>query len=555
MARSSAGSSLQAYSVFSFSRGLDLKTSPLKLALLKGQDALVRAQNAVYTASGAAGKRLDAPLLNTAPVGAINTIPNVLLGGLGDWTSSDDTKFLPTAGFLPTGETAAITGGTEFVKSDGTRIVVVGTDSGKLFTVATTGAGTEILSGLTTGTKWYFETYNDKLICCNRADAPRKYDGTTVALLGGTPPTKGGPVKKHGNRVFMLDGDAPSDVVWSALNNEEDWTTPTSAGRASISTNDGSTLKDLVPSINELVLLKEARPYRLQGTSPSTFTITNVVPTTGSVGAVSTQAAVFAINQVWYAARNGMVSLVGVQQFGDLRESFASDKIRPYWEPGSEQQLALNQLANCVMQYDTQWNRMYLAVDSNNDGQNDTMLVYDLTTKGWSVWNGLAICSMWPVLNPTTGISEIWAGGYDGRIRVLNRTGATEAIDCRIAHLSCLDTPGVEKSVRHLFLYFKEQGNNIVNVRTQLDFGAGGSQVFTASLLGASKTLGVNWVLGQDPLGIKEQIVKRLDTHGTGEFLEVEVSHAGPGVPFIWYGYEALHRPRRVVRRGTAAVS
>jgi hypothetical protein len=550
-----ADASLKPYSVFSFTRGLDLKTSALKLALLKGQDALVHAQNTVYTAAGAVSKRLDAALLNPSPVDALSTASSFLMLGLGDFVTGNDAPYFQTLGLLASGSTGTtITGGIEFVKSNGDRIVVVGTSTGKRYTVSPTGAGTEIQTGLTTGTKHYFESYNDKLIMCNRSNAPSKFDGTTVSALGGSPPTKGGPVKKHGNRIFFLDGDEPSDIVWSALDAEEDYTTATNAGRASISPNDGSDMIDMVPSINELVLLKGARPYRLQGTSPSTFTIANVVPTTGSVGAISTQGAIFAVNQVWYAARSGLVSLVGVQQFGDLRESFASDKIRPYWEPGSAVQLSINRLVDAVVAYDPQWNRIYQSVDTDNDGQNDTLLVYDLTTKGWSVWDGIGVASMWPVLNTDSGITEMWAGGYDGRIRVLNRPAAEEATEWRVSHLSCLDSPGVEKSLRHIFMYFKEGGNHLVDVTVKTDFGGGG-QVYQASLLGASHTLGVNWVLGVDPLGTRSQIVKRIDTHTTGEFFEIEVANNDVGAYPVWYGFETLARNRRVVRRGTAGVS
>jgi len=367
-----AAGQLQSYSVFDFARGLDLKTSPLKLALLKAQNALVRAFNAVYTASGAVSKRWDLQAATSSSLGA----------------------------------TVVITGGVEYAPSTGTHVVVVGTNDGRLATISTSGgAPTQILSGKTSSTKWYFAQYHDKLLIGNRADAPLKFDGTTVGALGGTPPAKGGPVAVHGNRVFWLDGTNTSTVTWSALNAEEDYTTATNAGAAEISPQDGSALRDLVPSLNELVLLKESRPYRLQGTAPTTFTIANVVPTVGSVGASSTQAAVFAVNQVRYASLAGVVSLTGVQQFGDLREAMDSDKIGPYWEPGSEVQLTMTSLANAVMVYDPQWNRMYLAVDTDADAKNDTVLVYDLATKGWSVWDGVAVASMWPVRNPTSGIT------------------------------------------------------------------------------------------------------------------------------------------------------
>src|SRR6266403_1600872 len=63
--------------------------------------------------------------------------------------------------------------------------------------------------------------------------------------------TSGGVTKRYDQTKF----------TWSALNNEEDYTTATNAGSAIISANDGGTLMDLVPSVNELILIKSNRPY------------------------------------------------------------------------------------------------------------------------------------------------------------------------------------------------------------------------------------------------------------------------------------------------------
>jgi len=553
MARQSARGqgNLENYAVFSFDRGLDVKTSPLKRAVLARQDALVKAKNGVLSTAGAVSKRLDAALKTVTMLGAINTVPHVLTGGLGAFTALSDTRFLATRGFVPTGHEAAITGGIEFVKSDGTRQVIFGATDGIVYKLNPDGTTTAIDTGHTTGTKWYFEQYNDKLIICNRADVPRKWDGATMSNLGGSPPAKGGPVRAHGNRIFFLDGTNKSRLTWSALDNEEDYTTTNNAGSVVLGNNDGSDLVDLVPSINELVLLKGSRPYRLQGTSPATFTITNVVPSTGSVGAVASRAAAFALNDVWYLSSPGVVRLTAVLGFGDLRASFPSSSIQPYFDPNTEFSLSLLHLDEAVMVYDAQSNRLYIGVDSDGDAKNDTMLVYDLTTQGWTTWEGLSIASLWPVRNALTGQTDIYMGGYDGRIRALNQATHTEAVDFEVRHLTALGAPGVEKSLRHVFLYFRQEGNVTVTVDFKFDFESNPSQTFTVSLLGGAKTLGVNWVLGVDPLGLRSQVVKRLDVHGGGEFVEIGVRNTEAGQPVTWYGYEALYRVKRLVRRGT----
>lgn len=513
-----SSSNFDTYSVFDFRKGLDLKTSALQLAVQKGQNSLRMAKNCVYTSAGGVTKRFDQTVLTSSSVGA----------------------------------SVAITGGIEYVKSDGTRQVIFGTDDGKLYKLNSNGTTTEQVTGLTALTRHYFAVYNDKLLWGNRADAPKKYDGTTWAALGGSPPATGGPMAVHGNRVLWLDATQTSRLTWSALNDEEDYTAANDAGTVLVSANDGGHLVDIVPSINEAILLKSNRPYRLQGTSPSTYAITSIVPTTGGKGAVSTRGNVFAVNDVWFLSDNGVLNLRAAFDFGDLKASFASDKISPYFEPDTGYTLSLVNLDEAVACYDSQTNRIYFAVDTDDDGQNDLLLVLDLHTNGWSTWTDQSIASMWPVRNSTNGRIEIYAGGYDGHIRVLNRNVSTNTFTGEARHLSALGSPGTQKSPRHAYFYFKEEGNYNVSITTAFDFGATGGQTYTASLLGGAHTLGVNWELGTDPLGTRDQIVKRVDLSGVCEFMEVRVKTESAGQPWTWYGYEVLSRVRRLVRPSTS---
>ena len=508
---------LQVYSVKSFG-GLDVRTSPLQLAntpKLKGR--LTLANNIVFPLTGGASKRLDRTVITSSSLGAAVTITN----------------------------------GYQLRLSNGTDRVIVGTDDGRLMRVDTDGTTTQLASGLTAGTRWMFTQYNDLCIGVNGGDAPRKSDGTAggTAALGGTPPATANNVAAHGNRVFMLDQTARSRLSWSALNNEEDYTAAGDAGSIFVSENDGSNAVGLVPSIGELVILKGRRPYRLQGTSPTTFALTNLVPSTGSVGAISRQGCFFAINDVWWDSTAGAHNLATTQRFGDLRETFISRDIEPYFRGGTVQQISLNRLANSVGVYDSQNNRVLFAVDANDDGVNELLLVYDVGEAKWSAWPSfVGVASMWPVVNSTNGLVEIWAGGYDGHVRVLNRDVSTNAIDGHFRHISNLDAPGWEKSPRHLFVYAREEGAINLTVTTTGDFGKVGGQSYTMSLLGNSRTLGVNWTLGVDPLGAQAQIVKRIDTSGVAEYWEVAFRNQNAGETFTVLGYEWAWRPRRMIR-------
>lgn len=508
---------LNVFQVFDLRRGLDLKTSALTRALQRGQNSLTKSLNAVYTSSGAASKRFDRTTLTSTTVGAA----------------------------------VGITGGVQFNTSGGTSYNVFGTDDGKVYRLNADGTTTAISTGNTTGTKWFFATYNDKLIICNRADAPKKTtDANTVTALGGSPPATGGPVVVHGNRVFFLDATTKSKLTWSALNDEEDYTTVSNAGTLLVSANDGSNAIGLVPSINELIILKGTRPYRLQGTNPSTFALTTLVPTTGSVGAVSFTGNIFSVNDVVYVATNGVVSLNTTMNFGDIQARFMSEKVAPYFEPETAYTLSLQNLSNAVAVYDSQNNRIYVSVDSDADGKNDLTLIYDLVTEGWSTWD-IGFASMWPVKSSTTGLVEIYAGTYTGHVQVLNRNVSTNAIDFHVRHLSCLNAPGIEKSPRYLFIYAEELGNVSLTGDIKYDFGLSGGTTFSVSLLGNSHTLGVNWVLGTDPLGVQDQVVKRVDLSGIGEFVEFGFRNVNAGEFCTLYGFEVMYRPRRTVRRAS----
>ncbi len=513
---------LQRYAAFDFSGGLDVKTSPLKLSLQKSQNRLTKANHMVYTTSGGVTKRHPPATVNTVTLGT----------------------------------SVAITGGIQFRHSDGTDYTLVGTDDGRLVHMKTDGSTVNTKTGLTTGRRWSMDVYDDKVIAVNGADVPRSVTGAagtlTDAVLGGTPPATASMVVVHSNRVFMLDETQTSRLTWSALDNEEDYTAATNAGSMVIDPNNSFRLTGMVSaSKSELILAKPNKVYRLQGTQPSTYSVTNLLPALAGAGNLSFQAILYALNDVWMLAHDGVHQIRTVLEFGDLKSAYASERIDPYFMPNTDFTVSLNHLDKAVAVYDRGNSRIYFAVDTNNDGKNDLVLVYDTALTCWSVWPGFAVASLWIGRNATTGINEVFAGGYDGFVRRLNvPDGSAETIAGEVRHLSNLGSVGIEKSPRHLFVYLKEDGNYNVLVDTKFDFGATGGQTYSISLLGGSHTLGVNWLLGTDPLGARAQIVQRLDLSGIGEYLEVGFKNLNAGEPFTLLGYEVMWRPRRLIRRG-----
>jgi hypothetical protein len=515
------GQLLKSYRVDTFVGGLDVKTTKLRLSRLKHGNRLTAASNMLLTTEGGVTKRFGKVAINTTTLGAA----------------------------------VQIKGGIQFRLSSGTDYQVVGTSDGRVVRINTDGTTANLATGKSTNTavRYRFAVYNDLLHITNGFDAPMTWDGTTFANMAGSPPATGRVVVMNGNRAFMTATAVPSRLYYSKLNNTLDWVGDDDAGFIDINPNDGGTIIDLVPAIQELVILKSNRVYRLQGIGPTTgFTVAdNLVPTVGSVGAISTQGAVFALNDVYYISELGLHNLTQTQQFGDLKEAFLSERVETYFRLDFDNSLLLEHLGRSVLAYDSQQNNLYLCADSiDAGGKNDTTLVYDLVLKAWTVWPNTAFCSLFTARNATTGAREVWAGGYDGFVYALNRSsGSTEAISGSVSHITDLHAPGVQKSLRYGFFYFSTEDIGTVQISTSFDFGAAGGQVYTVDL-GVGLTLWdtATWDESLWDTSRRTGII-RLDLSGLGEVVETTVQNLESNQPFTWLGYEYFYRDRRRIRR------
>ena len=507
----------QSYSVRDFSGGLDVRTSPQTLASdPRKRNRLTLARAVVYPQTGGVSKRFDTATYNTAVVGSATT---------------------------------AITGGFQFRHSNGTDYMVVGTDAGTIVRLNSDGTQANLATGLTTATRWYFDQFNDLALICNRADAPRSWDGTTFGTLAGSPPATGGPVVVHGNRALMLDSTNQRRLSWSILGSATDWT-GSGSGNMTVSGPVGSPLVGLLRMTGEVLLGHRDYVTRLQGTSPTTYAITNAVPAQVSTGVISPQGMIFSNNEARWISQRGIQSLGTTRNFGDLVETFTSERIDPYFRRTTDYTVSLNQLTAAVSCYDSQNNRDLWAADTNGNGQNDTIFMRDVYTGAWSVWPSMSCASLWTAYNGTNG-TEVFMGGYDGFVRRLNVDAATNAINARFNHISDLGDSQWAKSLRHLYVHVKEEGTGTLSVTTNIDYGASGGQTYSISLLGDSATLGSTFTLGTSTLGARAQIVRRLNVAGVGVYWEIGFANQQAGQNFTVYSYDALWRRRRAVGRAT----
>ena len=538
-----AGKPLMTFRCFDFSGGLDIRTSPTLLAQRgKKNKWLTKASNVEMGDDGSVKKRYGMRLVTAAA-----------------------------------GLTLHVTGGIQFVRSGGTFYDVIACVNGNVYKINADTTITSLKSGLTNFTRpASFAVYNDTLFFADGIDAPQQWDGTTWAALGGSSPATARWLVSHGNRLFAEDATVPSRVYWSKLNNATDWAGTDDAGFLDVNPNDGGVMVTMVPSVQELGLLKEGRPYRLQGIGPITgYTVAdNLVPATGSVGCNSLRGACFAVNDIWYSSRLGLHRLSATQDFGDLEETFPSRLIEPYFR--KENAFAIQNvdftyalssgtaLTQPQVLYDPGRNRILMsAVRGTGEGGSpaggsnevgcDTIFVYDIALKAWSIWtmpSGTDLTAMWPArATLAAGQPEIYIGVQSnfantgmvyalspGTTSDLDGAQAAVAISAQLRHVTHLGEAGLEKSPRYLYLYFKkESATTTMTLNLYADFKT--TAVFTTTFDITSSTA-------------ETQVVKRIDLGGfTCEYLEIDLQQATAAKGFTFLGYEVEWRARRAIRR------
>jgi len=345
-------------------------------------------------------------------------------------------------------------------------------------------------------------------------------------------------------------------------------------------------LLGLMPSIQELALLKTTRPYRLQGIGPSTgYAIAdNLVPASGSLGITSMGAAAFAANQVFYASQYGIHTMQATDQFGDLRETFLTQRVEPYFRVNTPEYGPYDQISyqgysgfadSPMLFYDNRNNLLFYGSRHNSTANAvDRLLVYDLNLKTWAFWNvngggpsgqitaffGTESDTHFPqvgvnIWDDVVGGTSVMAGFQrDSRYDVAFTSGVLNTqtyIDAVIRHVSCLNEAETEKSPRYMFLHFgrdtrdvdvwSEQQSTVIGLALYADFAT--DPVFETAV-----------DLAEAPI-VGAHVVARVDLPSFRcSYLEVEIRNAQVGRPFTFFGYEVFYRARRVIRRAQPPV-
>lgn len=226
---------------------------------------------------------------------------------------------------------------------------------------------TLLASDFSPGKQFFFDQLND-LLAVMTGDAPRKYDGTTLAAMGGSPPHAPYGVA-HKNRFWMAKG---SRLYFSDLLNVESWPV---LNFIDIMPNDGDIITGMITFGDYLVIAKGHSVWMLIGETINTFRVRRIHSDRGCYAPRS----LCIVNQMLC-----FVSDDGIY-FSDFTQPvLISERIRKTWDGLNKRRL--NLIASWFFDH-----KLYVAVPDAGQQRNNRVLVYD------SLRQAFAGDRMWPV--------------------------------------------------------------------------------------------------------------------------------------------------------------
>ena len=335
-------------------------------------------------------------------------------------------------------------------------------------------AWSALATGLTSG-DWDFINYQisetDVIIMGNGADGMKKWDGTTFAALGGTPPNMKS-ISIHSERLWGTGVKAfPNTVYYSDDLNPENWTGGVDAsGEIYLPTWDGGVCIGVSTIFSDLVIFKTNNIYRVLGTYPSVYEVKQVY---SSVGAIAEKTIVSAADKAFFLSKDGLYYYNGVSAFPLLGDMAKDVVINPSYAKNAVSIIHKNVL--------------YCAFPEGNSTANNAVFVYDLLNKNLMIWRGIAV----------TDFME-----YEDNLLFTNSTGYVFHVDDTATSFDGtnitaywetpwqdLDAFRVTKTADTLYFYAK--GNGIMRVDVTFD-GKTKTKTVTLSPSGKLHSLSLN---------------------------------------------------------------
>lgn len=288
---------------------------------------------------------------------------------------------------------------------------------------------TTLASGFSTIARWCFTTLNDTLWLMN-GEVAKKWDGTTFADMGGTPPL-GKFVITHKNRLFIAGSSTNrSRLYFSDVGAPETWN---ALSFVDVGKGDGDSITGLFIGLNDrLTITKENSVWELAGDSSANFLLRKTTDEGGC--AVQQGGALMRDTLVW-------VGKDGARLFDGVRSVLGSDKI-----PTTYAGLNKRQLAQAAAVWWAPDQHSFLAVPEGTSVTNNVVLVFDAARTAWTVYRGIP-AGEWCIYKQYNQDTLVFGDSTKGQIYSMDTTGFSDdgaAIDAFVTTKALMLAGGME---------------------------------------------------------------------------------------------------------------
>lgn len=279
--------------------------------------------------------------------------------GGGSWVASTYSVNLKT--YVSTN--SRILGGTRYTPSNATAKTLIAHGTNVYSINDITGATTSIKSGLSaSATNYYFDQSNDQLFYVNGFDAPRFWDGTTDAVVAGSPPVSKFCVF-HKNRLWLVDAANPTKLVFSELGDYQQYLSTSFIYAPSPKS--GDPITGIKVFQDNLVVFTRKTKYILFGDDPGNFVLRQ---SSGKKGAVNQNVIQSDPNYIYYLSDDG------VYRYNGSADEQVSDKIQTEIDSMADKTTAVAVIHN---------NYYRLYYKSASGTTNDATVLWDTLNNFW----------------------------------------------------------------------------------------------------------------------------------------------------------------------------
>jgi len=240
-----------------------------------------------------------------------------------------------------------------------------------------------LATGLTNGDWDYFNyqiSATDVIIMGNGSDNVKKWDGTTFADLGGSPP-KMKSLTLHSERVWGTGVKATpnsvyySDTIGDGHLGPENWVkSEDGAGVINVPTWDGGVCLGISNIFDDVVIFKTNTICRILGTYPAEYEVKQVYST---VGAIAEKTVVSGSDRAFFLSKDGLYYYGGVSAYNLLGDKAKDIVINKAY--------AKNAVSIIYKQ------KLYCAFPEGTSTTNNAMFVYDLLNSTLMIWRGVSV--------------------------------------------------------------------------------------------------------------------------------------------------------------------